>query len=77
MSIPETPEERATKLVTTMAKVPGGSWFVRLGEVIEPPAFLGPYENPAVAREDAKKVAQFIAAVICEIRPTPCHSNSS
>ena len=53
-----------------MAKVPGGGWFVRLGEVIEPPVFLGPYENPAVARQDAEKVAQFLAAVIREARAT-------
>ena len=64
MSSPPTPEERAQALVTAAAKVPGGPWFIALCELVEPPIFLGPYENPAAAREDAGKIRQFVAALL-------------
>ena len=53
--------------VTVRCKVPGGPWFVGLGGVGGPEVDLGPYENPATAREDAAKLRQFLASMI----PTP------
>jgi hypothetical protein len=64
MSRPTTPEERAQALVTVAARVPGGPWFIALRELVEPPVLLGPYESPAVAREDAGKIRQFVAALL-------------
>ncbi len=47
--------------VTVRCKVPGGPWFVGLGGLRGPEVELGPYENPAIAREDARKLRQFLA----------------
>ena len=50
--------------VTVRCKVPGGPWFVGLGGPRAPEVELGPYENPAIAREDATKLRQFLASII-------------
>jgi hypothetical protein len=47
--------------VTARCKAPGGPWFVGLGGLGGPEVELGPYENPAIAREDATKLRQFLA----------------
>ena len=59
--------------VTVHCKVPGGPWFVGLGGLGGPEVELGPYENPAIAREDATKLRQFLALMI----PTPAGSSAS
>ena len=73
MSRPTTPEERARALVTAAARVPGGPWFIALRELVEPPVFLGPYENPASAREDAGQLwittADLKRATRFEVKP--------
>jgi hypothetical protein len=56
--------------VTVRCKVPGGPWFVGLCGLGGPEVHLGPYENPAVAREDAARLRQFLALVIQSF-PTP------
>jgi hypothetical protein len=68
MSPPASPEQRAEALVAAECPCPGGAWFVKLGELVEPPVLLGPYENPALAREDANRLRTFLAAVIREAR---------
>ena len=47
--------------MTVRCKVPGGPWFVGLGGAPGPEVELGPYENPAIAREDAAKLRQFLS----------------
>jgi hypothetical protein len=59
-------EKRAEELVTVIHKPNGGPYYVRLGEVLNPPVLLGPYMNPSVAAEDAEKIRAFVAAVITE-----------
>ncbi len=59
-----TAEKLAAPQVTVRRKVPGGPWFVVLAAPGGPDVELGPYENPAVAREDATKLRQFLALVI-------------
>jgi hypothetical protein len=50
-------------LVTARPKTPGGPWFVELSARGAPTVYLGPYQNPACAREDAEKVRQFLKAI--------------
>jgi len=57
-------EEEAEGLVTAACKTPGGPWFVQLGKSLGQPLYLGPYQNPAVAREEAEKVRRIFANVI-------------
>ena len=71
MDKPASPEQRAEALVAVLCPCPGGSWFVRLGEVVEPPMLLGPYENPALAREDADRLRRYLAAVIRDAGTPP------
>jgi hypothetical protein len=47
-------------------KVPGGPWFVELRELLDETLSLGPYPNPDVAREDAKRLRQYVAALLRE-----------
>src|SRR5947209_6564903 len=64
MSGSTTPEQRAESLVAVGPKEPGGFWFIRLQEVVSPEVWLGPYENPSLARADADRIRQFVAAVL-------------
>ena len=57
-------EERANALVEVGRKVPGGPWFVELRELLEESVYLGPYPNPDVAREDVKRLRQWVAALL-------------
>lgn len=57
--------------VTVSSKVPGGPWFIRLVKLGGPQVELGPYENPALAREDSKKLQQFLAL----LSPTPAKTH--
>jgi hypothetical protein len=68
MSAISSPEERARALVIARSRVPGGPWFVELRELVQPAVCLGPYQNPALAEDDARKVRAFVAAVIQESR---------
>jgi hypothetical protein len=61
----------ASPQVTVRCKVPGGPWFVGLGGPLGLEVELGPYENPAIAREDATKLRQFLALMI----PTPAKTH--
>ena len=51
---------RAEALVNVQPKVPGGPWFIHLGPPGDVSLSLGPYENPGVARDEAKKLAAFL-----------------
>ena len=70
MSEAISPEQRAEALVTVGPREPGGFWFVRLQEVVNPAVLLGPYENPSLAKEEAARVRTFVAAVIREAQQT-------
>jgi hypothetical protein len=59
-------EDRAETLVRVGRRVPGGPWFVVLGEVLEEPIYLGPYPNRDVAREDVKRLRRYVAALLRE-----------
>ncbi|MBV9122245.1 MAG: hypothetical protein JO112_02655 [Planctomycetes bacterium] len=66
MGKPASPEQRAEALVGAGSKIPGGPWFVELKELVQPSIFLGPYENPSLAQEDARKLQHYLAEVIRE-----------
>ncbi len=63
MNATRSAEGRLGPQVTVRCKVPGGPWFVALGGLAGPGVELGPYENPAIAREDATKLRQFLAVM--------------
>ena len=52
--------------VTVRCRVAGGPWIVLLRRPGVPDVELGSYENPAVAREDAAKLRQFLALMILD-----------
>jgi len=54
----------ARPLVKVRTKVPGGPWFVELGQSPKEPVTLGPYDNPANARDDARKLRDYLEAMI-------------
>jgi hypothetical protein len=64
MSNPTSPEERVESLVGVGRKVPGGPWFLELRECLDSPVYLGPYPNPDVAREEAKHIKEYLAALL-------------
>jgi hypothetical protein len=64
MMTTRTPEERAQSLVHAGPHVPGGPWFVELRELVPEPVLLGPYENLDLAKRDARKLQQYLAAVL-------------
>ncbi len=51
-------------LVKVRTKVPGGPWFIELGQVVDEPVYLGPFANPATAREEARRVADCLGALV-------------
>ncbi len=55
---------RAQALVRVRSHQPGGPWFVELTGALQQPVSLGPYENPATAREHAQRIEQFLAALL-------------
>jgi len=57
---------RAEALVKVQPKVPGGPWFIDLGAPGDIALSLGPYENPAVARDEAKKLTAFLDRVMAQ-----------
>ena len=75
MSEATTPEQRAEALVAVGPKEPGGFWFIRLLEVVSPEVWLGPYENPSLAKADAERVRHFVAAVIREAQGAPAQTS--
>ena len=64
MNASRTAAGRPSPRVTVRCKVPGGPWFVGLGGLGVPEVELGAYENPAVAREDAARLRQFLVSMI-------------
>ena len=76
MNASRTAAGRPSPRVTVRCKVPGGPWFVGLGGPCGPEVELGPYENPAVAREDATKLRQFLAGMTLPL-PTPTAGDRS
>src|SRR5438105_5020706 len=58
-------------LVTVDCKHPGEGWCVFLGGIGEQPVCIGPFENPAVAREMADKVEQYLEALIRAVHGGP------
>ena len=64
MTTARTPEERAQSLVHVGPRVAGGPWFVELRELLPEPVQLGPYENPDLAKRDARKIQQYLAAAL-------------
>jgi hypothetical protein len=59
-------EERANALVELGRKLPGGPWFVELRELLAETVYLGPYPNPDVAREDVKRLREYVATLLRE-----------
>jgi hypothetical protein len=64
-------EKRAETLVAVGRKVPGGPWFVELRKVLDEPVSLGPYPNPDLARQDANRIRQYVAALLRESGSQP------
>ena len=65
--------ERVAARVAVRPKEPGGPWFVELRGA-GGPTYLGPYENPALARDDARRITGFVLDVVREAadgRPGP------
>jgi hypothetical protein len=58
-------EDRIASRIPVRPKVSGGPWFVELRGPDET-VFLGPYENPALARDDARRIAGFVLGVLRE-----------
>ncbi len=52
------------ELITAGCKVAGGPWFVFLRLDGEPSVQLGPYENPGLAKDDARALQKFLAAAL-------------
>jgi hypothetical protein len=71
MIAPRTAGGLAGPQVSVRCKVPGGPWFVKLGGLHGPEVELGPYENPAIANDDATKLRQFLALMILPPLPIP------
>jgi hypothetical protein len=59
-----TGEEPQVLQVTVRCRVLGGPWYVVLGGLGVPDVEFGPYENPAVAREDAARLRRFLDIMI-------------
>jgi hypothetical protein len=57
-------ERRVETLVRVRTRQPGGPWFVELVGVSDEPVSLGPYDNPSVARDDARKIRNYLAALL-------------
>jgi hypothetical protein len=57
-------EQRAAALVVVRSRVPGGPFFIELVDVLDPPVAIGPYENPQTAHEEAKRIREYLAALI-------------
>ena len=55
------------ELVKVDAKEPGAPWHVTLSGQGLPEVILGPYENPAIAEQDAAKIKAFLTALLAGI----------
>jgi hypothetical protein len=77
MSQPPSPEDRVEALVGVGRKVLGGPWFIQLRKCLEAPVHLGPYPNADVAREEAKRIKQYLAALLRSARPAPGAGSSA
>jgi hypothetical protein len=66
MSDAPTPEQRAESLVAVTCRAPGEPYFLELRGPRLKPVRLGPYQNPDLAKGDARLVREFLAAVIRE-----------
>jgi hypothetical protein len=62
---------RAQALVRVRSRQPGGPWFVELTRASAPPVPIGPYENPAIAREQAQHIRDYLAALLGRQTPKP------
>lgn len=60
------PEERAAAVVEARPRVAGGPWFIELKGPWRQPVRLGPYANPAIAREQADKIRELLTALLRE-----------
>jgi hypothetical protein len=63
-----TPQQRAESLVRVGPKQQGQPWFIELREMLPESIFIGPYQNPAVAEKEAKRIRQYLAALIRDVR---------
>jgi hypothetical protein len=70
MEAPNPASDAVRGLVTVKMKVAGGPWFIELSRLLDEPIYLGPYENPATARADAKKLTAYLTALV-ERGPVP------
>ena len=61
-------EERADALVIVGREEPGRGYYIILRNPGGQSVYLGPYDNPDVARLEAGRVRCFVAAVIQEAR---------
>lgn len=51
-------------LVCAVCPQPGGPWFVELRNGAVATVRLGPYGNPALAREDAERIETFLEKLL-------------
>ena len=62
------PEQLAERLVTIPPASAGADHVVLLSAPGAEPVVLGPYQNPAVAKEKLAAVRQFVAAAVRAVR---------
>jgi hypothetical protein len=60
-------EERAERLVQVVTPRPGGMWSVQLCELLAEPVIVCEHPNPAVVRDEAKRVRAYVTALIREV----------
>ena len=68
MSLCVAPAERLIDWVHVRTRVPGGPWFIDLSVPRGDSYYLGPYVNPATARDEAKRLLELLAALVEEIQ---------
>ncbi len=59
---------QAKQLVAAAPRPDGGPWYVELAPVGTAAVRLGPYDNPSLARDDARRLADYLAAVMQQAR---------
>ncbi len=57
-------DARAESLVRVRTRRPGGPWFIELVGALPEPVRLGPYDNPAIARNEARQLRTYLAALL-------------
>ncbi len=57
-------DARADTLVRVRTRQPGGPWFIELVDALPTPVRLGPYDNPAIAKDEARQLRAYLSALL-------------